>query len=69
MRSQLVENIFDDDEQIAKLTEEDLKVADVVHIKDAIDEASKLEGCAGLDSEALETANERINVTLVEPTL
>ena len=69
LRSQLVENIFDENEQIAKLAQEDSKVTDAVHIKDAIDEASKLDGCAGLDSEVFETGNEWIDVTLLEPTL
>ena len=67
LRNQLVQSILDTGEQIAKLTEEDLKVADAIHIKDAIDEASKLEGSTGL--EVFETANEWINVRLLEPTL
>ena len=67
LRNELVETILDKSEQIAKLTEEELKVADVVHIKDAIAKASKLNGSTGL--EVFETANEWINVTLLEPTL
>ena len=69
LRNQLVQFISDEGEQIAKLTQEDSKVTDAVHIKDAIDEASKLDGCAGLDSEVFETGNEWIDVTLLEPTL
>ena len=68
LRNELVETILDKSEQIAKLTQEDSKVTDAVHIKDAIDEASKLAGCAGLDSEVFETGNEWIDVTLLHRT-
>ena len=67
LRNELVETILDKSEQIAKLTEEELKVADVVYIKDAIAKASKLNGSTGLEV-FFETANEWINVTLLEPT-
>ena len=67
LRNRLVQFIFDSGEQIARLTEEDLKVADVVHIKDAIDEASKLKGSTGL--KVSESANEWTNATLLDPRL
>ena len=56
LRNKLVEFIFDKGEQIAKLSEEELKVADDVHMKAAIDKASKLKGSTGLGT--FETANE-----------